>query len=151
MALSDNLDDPLIRAHAIRHLGIDSENAGRLEEAEKYYDEALALYREHSTDDDLNYANAVRYPAVIKNRLGKREEATRLWDEAVARYAAVGIVAGIAEGAANLTQFAIDDGDLELARDWFEKAKAAADRSEDADTYIFVAEAGARLETAENG
>ena len=64
--------DPLKHAHAIRHVGLAHENAGRLEEAEKHYDKALALYRQHSTQDDLDYANAVRYPAVIKEKSVRR-------------------------------------------------------------------------------
>src|SRR5438105_4727806 len=81
VAIYRELDDPLRLAHTIRHLGLVHEDAGRLEEAEKCYDEALALYRKHETGDTLDYANAVRYPAVIKNRRGKREESTRLWEE----------------------------------------------------------------------
>ena len=97
-------DDELKRAHHIRHVGIDLENQGRLSEAEAKYDEALALYRLHSTTDDLNYANAVRYPAVIKHRLGKLDEAMRLWEEAVDRYEKVGITEGVTEGTKRLKE-----------------------------------------------
>jgi tetratricopeptide (TPR) repeat protein len=150
MTFFERSDDPLGRANATRHLGIAHEKAGRLLEAKRCYDEALALFRGNETADTLDYANAVRYPAVIKNRLGKREEATELWAEAVSRYAAVDIVEGIAEGAAHMTQFAIDAGDLELAREWFEKARVASEKSGDPDTHKFVAEVGAHLENAEN-
>lgn len=96
----------LKRAHRIRHYGIDLENQNRLAEAEACYDEALALYREHSTIDDLNYANAVRYVAVIKERLGKHAEAKALWIEAVVRYKNVGIEEGLAESVSHLAQLA---------------------------------------------
>jgi len=150
VTLGDQFNDPLKRAHAIRHLGIASENAGRLEEAEKYYDKALALYREHETDETLDYANAVRYPAAIKNRLGKRAESEALWREAMDRYENVGIADGIVEGKLHLAHFAIDRGDLSEARNWFEQADAAAARSDDPDKHKFVAEVKARLEEAEN-
>jgi tetratricopeptide (TPR) repeat protein len=98
--------DELDRAHRIRHDGIACEARGCLVEAEKCYDEALALYRKYSTVDDLNYANAVRYVAVIKERLGKHAEATSLWNEAVERYRRVGIEDGVAESVEHLAQLA---------------------------------------------
>lgn len=95
-----NPDAPpeLKRAHRVRHIGIDHENRGELIAAEKYYDEALDLYRKFSETDDLDYANAVRYPAVIKHRLGKLDESIALWEEAVERYEKLGIVDGVTEG-----------------------------------------------------
>jgi ankyrin repeat protein len=141
---------PLEEAWVKRHTGINHEYAERLEEAEKFYDEALSLYREHSAGD-LNYANAVRYPAVIKNRLGKREESRELWEEACHRYENIhehGLGEGVAEASAWLTIFAIEKGDLTLADQWFAKANEASSRSNDPDTHKFINEVRERLESA---
>ncbi|HEX3102298.1 MAG TPA: hypothetical protein VHQ01_10915 [Pyrinomonadaceae bacterium] len=149
-ALYHDLGLPLEEAWVKRHIGINHEYAGRLEEAEKYYDEALALYREHSREDDLNYANGVRYPAVIKERLGKKDESAKLWEEAHDRYARVhpnSLGEGVAEAAAWLTILAIEKGDLPLARQWFEKANTASQASSDPDTHKFIAEVRAKLES----
>ena len=139
------LEIPLEAAWVIRHIGINHEYAERLTEAEKYYDESLALFREHASDSDDNYANTVRYPAVIKNRVGKRDESTVLWEEAVRRYDEMNQPLGVAEGAAWLTIFAIEKGDLALAREWFAKAEVAATASNDPDTDKWIAEVRARL------
>ena len=144
---------PLEEAWVKRHIGINHEYAERLTEAEKFYDEALALYRAHSVDD-LDYANAVRYPAVIKNRLGQRNESAILWEEACERYGNVhpnGIGEGVAEAAAWLTILAIEKGDLTLANKWFAKASEASEKSSDPDTHKFIAEVRSRLEESENG
>ncbi|MFL6374959.1 MAG: tetratricopeptide repeat protein [Pyrinomonadaceae bacterium] len=99
VALLRSLDQPLTLAHTIRHLAQVHEGAGQFDEAEKNFDEALALYREHSIEDDLNFANAVRYSASIKERLGRTEEAAELWQEAERRYRDCGIQAGVNEAA----------------------------------------------------
>ena len=143
---------PIEEAWVKRHIGINHEYAGRLEEAEKFYDEALRLYREHSVDD-LNYANAVRYPAVIKNRLGKRDESRELWEEACRRYENVhpnGLGEGVAEAAAWLTIFALEKNDVELANKWFDKASEASSRSNDTDTHAFIEEVRNRLKMCKN-
>jgi len=146
VTLYRELDDPLKLAHTIRHLGLVHEDAGRLEKAEKFYDEALDLYRTHSTVDTLDYANAVRYPAVVKNRLGKRDESTALWEEACRRYEEVGIHEGVAEGAAWLTKFALERNDVPAARRWFETASLASSLSNDPATHKFVDEVRRQLE-----
>lgn len=140
------LDRPLDAAWVMRHIGINHEYAERLDEAERSYDGALALYREFATPDDPNYANAVRYPAVIKNRLGKRDESEALWREAVDRYEQLGIVDGVVEGNLHLVNFAIDRADISEAIATFEKAKTAAEGSGDSGTHQFVAEVGERIE-----
>ena len=134
------LEMPLAAAWVTRHIGINHEYAEHLTEAEKYYDESLGLFREHASDNDDNYANTVRYPAVIKNRVGKRDESTILWEEAVRRYEKMDQPLGVAEGAAWLTIFAIEEGDLSLAHEWFAKAEAAASAANDPDTDKFIAE-----------
>ena len=140
---------PLEEAWVKRHIGINHEYAERLEEAEKYYDESLELFRQHAGDDDNNYANTVRYPAVVKNRLGKRDESRELWEEAVRRYDGMNQPLGAAEGAAWLAIFAVEKGDVALARDWFTKAEAAAITADDADTDRWIAEVRAKLTSQE--
>jgi len=147
------LGQPLEAAWVQRHIGINYEYAGQLEKAEKYYDEALALYRVHSSEDDLNYANAVRYPAVIKERLGKKEESAKLWEEACDRYSRVhpeGLGEGVAEAAAWLTILAIEKDELDLAGKWFAKASEASSRSSDPDTHKFIGDVRQRLENVTN-
>jgi tetratricopeptide (TPR) repeat protein len=147
--LSRELGMRLDEAWCLRHIGIIREYQDRLEDAERSYDEALALYREHAEGSSLDYANTVRYPAVVKNRLGKREDATRLWEEAHDRYKQVGprgLGEGVAEAAAWLTIFAIESGDRGLAEKWFESASEASSASSDPDTHEFVATVEARLQ-----
>ncbi len=142
------LEMPLEAAWVIRHIGLNHEYAERLTDAEKCYDDSLALFRRHASAGDNNYANTVRYPAVIKNRVGKRDESTALWEEAVRRYDEMDQPLGVAEGTAWLTIFAIEKDDLALAREWFGKAEAAASAARDEDTDKWIAEVRARL-TAE--
>ncbi|MEQ1646845.1 MAG: hypothetical protein ABL959_25545, partial [Pyrinomonadaceae bacterium] len=139
------IDLPLEAAWVLRHIGINHEYADRLADAEKYYDESLALFREHAADDDNNYANTVRYPAVIKNRIGKRNEATALWEEAVRRYETMNEPLGVAEGAAWLAIFANEKGEPQLAREWLAMAEQAANRADDSDTDKWIAEVRAKL------
>ncbi len=141
---------PLEEAWVKRHIGINLEYAGRLEEAEMYYDEALALYRENAVEDTLDYANTVRYPAVVKARLGKYEDAKLLWDEAGRRYEEVGIIEGVIECHARLTEIAIVTGDLKAARESFDRAENAAESTHDAETLTLIDEIRMKLENAEN-
>lgn len=143
------LNMQLEAAWVIRHLGINQEYAELLAEAERYYDESLALFRAHAITNTLDFANTVRYPAVVKNRLGKRSESKDLWEEAIGRYSDLDCPAGVAEGSAWLAIFAIDDGDLEDAAKWLAKAESAANAAADHDTYIWVNQVRERLEDAE--
>jgi tetratricopeptide (TPR) repeat protein len=147
--LCRELGMPLDEAWCIRHVGIIREYQDRLEDAERSYDEALALYRKHAEENSLDYANTVRYPAVVKNRLDKREESTRLWEEAHDRYKQVGpdgLGEGVAEAAAWLTIFAIEKGDRKLAQEWFARASEASAASSDPDTHKFIANVKVRLD-----
>lgn len=146
VAVFREVNDPLKLAHTIRHLGLVHEDAGRLEEAEKYYDEALAIYREYETDDTLDYANAVRYPAAIKYRLGKSEESALLWEEANARYGVVGIVEGVAESAARLARLSLGRRDLRSASEWLERASTAGSKTDSLETHRFIAEVTAEFD-----
>lgn len=143
------LEMPLEAAWVLRHIGINKEYAERLTDAEGYYDESLALFRQHADESDNNYANTVRYSAVIKDRVGKRDESTALWEEAVRRYDAMNQPLGVAEGAAWLAVFAIENGDRALASEWFAKAEAAATVARDGDTDKWIAEVRAKLVSEE--
>ena len=145
VSLYRELDDPLKLAHTIRHLGLVHEDARRLKDAERNYDEALAIYRAHATGDTLDYANTVRYPAAIKERLGKAEESARLWEEACRRYEGVGIHAGVAEAAGRMTLFSLAADDRDAARAWLEKARDAAEKTGDAETNDFIAEVAGKI------
>jgi tetratricopeptide (TPR) repeat protein len=136
---------PLEQAWVIRHIGINHEYAERLDDAEKYYDESLKLFRLHAGDNDPNYANTVRYPAVVKNRVGKRDDSTTLWEEAERRYGNMNQPEGMAEAAAWLTIFAVEAGDIDLANNWLAKAEAAARAANDPDTNAFIAEVRLKL------
>lgn len=139
------LDEPLEMAWALRHIGINLEYADELTEAEAYYDESLELFRRHATENSMNYANTVRYPAVVKNRLGKRAESKALWEEAFERYGLMNAPVAVAEAAAWLTIFALDEDDQSAARRWFEHAESAAKAANDPDTDKFVNEVRARF------
>ena len=142
---------PLEEAWVKRHIGINLEYAGKLEEAEQYYDEALALYRENAVDDTLDYANTVRYPAVIKARLGKHEEAKLLWDEAGRRYDEVGIIEGVIECQARLAEIAIMTGDLKAARESIDRVENVVARTQDVETLTLINEIKMKIANAENG
>jgi tetratricopeptide (TPR) repeat protein len=147
--LYSKLGRPLDAAWVIRHIGINHEYAGRLDDAEAAYDRALGLYREFATEDDLNYANAVRYRAVVKDRLGRRQESEKLWSEAVERYERLGIVEGVVEGELHLARFALERGDIVGARRLLDKAHQGAAASNDPDTHKFVAETTRQVEEHE--
>jgi tetratricopeptide (TPR) repeat protein len=140
---------PLEESWVKRHIGINLEYEGKLEEAEFYYLEALDLFRRHGTIDDLNYANTVRYPAVIKNRLGKRQESKALWEEAFRRYKDLDLPVAIAEAAAWLAIFALDANETAEAQTWFAIASEAAERANDHDTFKFVGEVNQRITSME--
>jgi tetratricopeptide (TPR) repeat protein len=148
VALYTELGFYLEKAWCVRHIGINHEYAGRFEEAENFYDEALGLYREHSNEDDLNYGNAVRYVAVIKERVGKDRESALLWEEAYNRYARLGqdgLVEGMAEAAAWSATLADRSNHREEAAKCMAMADEASSRSSDFDTHRFVDEVRSRL------
>ena len=91
------VDDPLLLAHTIRHLGQLHHDAGRAQEAERCYLEALELYRDHEGAPPLDVANAVRPLAILQEDVGETEAASRLWQEARDLYEACGVQAGVDE------------------------------------------------------
>ncbi len=97
-------DDPLLLAHAVRHLGDLHRDAGRLTEAECCYSEALAIYRGATTPDSLDFANALRPAALLRETFGDRSGARQLFAEARDRYREAGIDAGVQECSRHLAR-----------------------------------------------
>jgi len=60
------INEPLVLAHTIRHLGDVYREQGYLDSAEPCYHEALGLYRSHEDGSSLDFANAVRSLAVLR-------------------------------------------------------------------------------------
>jgi len=89
--------DGLLVAHTVRHLGDLHRDAGRLAEADRCYDEALALYRAAEAPDALDFANALRPAALLRLSQDRRPEARALMSEARALYAQAGVDAGVEE------------------------------------------------------
>jgi tetratricopeptide (TPR) repeat protein len=96
------VDEPLVLAHAIRHLGDVYHEQGRPDLAEPCYHEALGLYRTHEDDSSLDLANAVRSLAVLR-----WEQTRTLWEEARDLYATVGIEAGVKESTARVAALSV--------------------------------------------
>jgi len=90
-------DQPLVLAHAIRHLGDVYLEQGRPDMAEPCYHEALGLYRSNTDESSLDLANAVRSLAVLR-----WEQARMLWEEVRALYAGLSIEAGVRESSARV-------------------------------------------------
>ncbi len=91
------VDQPLLLAHTIRHLGDVYLEQGRPDLAEPCYHEALALYRAHEPDSSLDFANALRSLAVLR-----WEQSRSLWEEVRERYTILRIDSGIHESSARL-------------------------------------------------
>jgi len=139
--------EPLRLAHAIRHLGDAYNYAGRAADAESCYNQALAVYRRDERRRLLDLANAIRSMAVLKHETGQIEEATSLWQEAHDLYLADNATLGIAESAARLALLAWRQGDLQRSREWFSKASAAADVANDSETFEYIREVRAQIES----
>jgi tetratricopeptide (TPR) repeat protein len=84
-------------AHTIRHVADILLDEGNLEPAQRYYEEALAIYCADEETPPLDLANTLRGYAMLKERSGKTEEATMLWQQTLALYEQLGIEAGVAE------------------------------------------------------
>ena len=105
VAVARDTGDPLGLAHAVRHLGQVNRRLGRLEEAERCYEEALALYETGRTEDrterltthPVDHANAIRPMAALKEELGDVEAARRLWSRAARLYRVAGVEEGVRE------------------------------------------------------
>ncbi|HEY2118477.1 MAG TPA: hypothetical protein VGH37_04770 [Candidatus Acidoferrum sp.] len=97
VALFRQIDEPLVLAHTVRHLGDVYREEGFTDLAESCYHEALALYRNHQERLPLDLANAIRSLAVLRS-----EQAKALWEEACDIYAAFRIEAGVKEATARI-------------------------------------------------
>ena len=97
VAVARETDDPLRLAHAVRHLGQVNRRLGRLEAAERCYEEALALYDRAGTAHPLDHANALRPMAMLREDLGDVEAARLLWRRAAELYRAAGVEEGVQE------------------------------------------------------
>jgi tetratricopeptide (TPR) repeat protein len=97
VALFREVDEPLVLAHTVRHLGDVYLEQGRPDLAEPCYHEALGLYRSNQDDSSLDLANAVRSLAVLR-----WEQAKTLWEEVLDLYTGLSIEAGINESKARV-------------------------------------------------
>ena len=88
--LSGKIGDSLGAAHSVRHAGDIHRDAGRVEDANRCYVEALGIYRGHAAPPLLDLANAIRPFAILKGETGQVEVSRRLWLEARDLYAALG-------------------------------------------------------------
>jgi tetratricopeptide (TPR) repeat protein len=95
-------DEPLVLAHAIRHLGDVYVEQGLLELAEPCYHEALELYRGQGDQSSLDLANAIRSLAMLR-----WEQSRALWSEVRHRYINLKIDAGVKESSDRLTALAM--------------------------------------------
>lgn len=101
IALCRGIDEPLLLAHTIRHLGDVHYEAGRRDAAVPFLEEALAIYREHDTPP-LELANAIRSLAIAREDAGTLNDAAQLWEEAHQLYTVTNVAPGIAETARRL-------------------------------------------------
>lgn len=90
-----DLDEPLLLAHTLRHLGDVYMEAGHLgnnapQFAGCYFTEALAIYRTRPEANPLDLADAIRSLALLRNDAA-------LWTEARDLYALAGISANVQE------------------------------------------------------
>ena len=99
-------DQPLLLAHALRHLGDIHHDRGRNDLAARFYDEALILYRGHPEASPLDVANALRSQALLKEETNRRAEAIALWREAGELYEMVDVEAGAKESARSIARLA---------------------------------------------
>lgn len=102
-AISREVDKPLRFAHTVRHLADLHCELGRLELAERFYNEALRIYRREREASPGDLANAVRGFAVMKEDAGATEQARVLWEEARSLYNALGVEEGVEECTAHLS------------------------------------------------
>ena len=101
-ALSREGGEPLLQAHALRHLSDIDRESGQADSALAHADQAIALYRAHGGGEGADLANAVRLRALALDALRRHTTATATWTEARELYGAAGVVARVAECEARL-------------------------------------------------
>jgi effector-binding domain-containing protein len=101
--------DPLLLAHSVRHAGDLGREAGRLDEAQRSYAEALVIY-DSTPAPALDHANAQRGAALLAELRGQGRDAARHWTHARALYLAAGVRAGELECDEHLHRLASAEG-----------------------------------------
>ncbi len=91
------LRDPQLLGHALRHLGDVHLELRHFDRAQQLLRDALDLYRTQPGTGPLDLANAVRPLALCLERQGAADESRVLWAEARDLYGALGIAAGVSE------------------------------------------------------
>lgn len=105
-ALSRESHQPLLQAHALRHLSDIDREGGHPSEALAHAEQAASVYRSKGAPLDL--ANALRLKALALVDLRRRDQALAVWTEARDLYAAEGVAPGVAECEARLVPAAGD-------------------------------------------
>jgi tetratricopeptide (TPR) repeat protein len=90
-------DAPLAHAHTVRHVADILLCEGNLEQAQRNYEEALAIYSAHEETPPLDLANALRGYALLMEKSREIEEAAMVWQQTLGLYEQLGIEAGVAE------------------------------------------------------
>jgi tetratricopeptide (TPR) repeat protein len=80
-AAEEAVDDPIYRAHCLRHIGDLEREGGRVAEAQAALREAEALYRS-VVSDPLSLANTIRLRALTEGSAALWREARILYQEA---------------------------------------------------------------------
>ena len=88
---------PDLLAHSTRHLADLQREMGVLEQSEKNYRNALAIYRSQADIHPSTLANALRGFGLLLEASGKKEEAIAVWTETQALYETCSMAAGVAE------------------------------------------------------
>ena len=96
------LDNPQKTAHTLRHAADILREQSKLEQAARFYSEALAIYRQNRETPPLHLANAIRGFAILKTDLGERQRALKLWQEARDLYHQENIEAGVSESSTRI-------------------------------------------------
>jgi len=105
-ALARELNKPLLRAFALRHLADIDRDADRPAEAMAHAEQSLALYRRHGQGASLEAADAQRQIALSLDALRRVAAAEKAWTEARELYATLGAEASVAECEARLAEVA---------------------------------------------
>jgi tetratricopeptide (TPR) repeat protein len=96
------LEQPLRRAHSVRHAADILREQGKQQESGRLYVEALETYRANRDSPRLDLANAIRGFALLKTQMGCTREALTLWEEARNLYQTGNIQAGVDECTAQI-------------------------------------------------
>jgi tetratricopeptide (TPR) repeat protein len=101
-SIARSIHEPLLVAHALRHVSDTNRELGRADRALGAGLEAVAIYRADPTASRLDLANALRVTALAWQGVGKHDAAIPAWHEALILYESVSVAAGVAECEANL-------------------------------------------------